>query len=164
MSQKTTGYILQEARSNLRLELNDIANKLYIKKNHLIALEEDRLEVFPSVLYAQGHLRTYAKFLGVEEELKGSYILPAYNSLWKIPERFIHYNYNMLVIIMFSMGMLLLFLLSSNFIFSKQMSVVEIVEGISLIESDELTKGYDSIMKSVTLIDDWRSAYNNLSH
>ena len=54
---QSTGEILQSARLQQGLSLDDIALQTFIKKNYLEALEEDRLEDLPAAVYSCGYIR-----------------------------------------------------------------------------------------------------------
>ena len=58
--------ILQQTRIKAQLSIEDVSRQLNIRKHYIIALEEDRLDEIPSAVYAQGYLKIYSKFLGVE--------------------------------------------------------------------------------------------------
>jgi len=61
------GQKFQEARLRKDLSLNDVAQATKIKSNFLDAIEKGEYEKLPSVTYAQGFVRNYAKFLNMPE-------------------------------------------------------------------------------------------------
>ena len=60
------GSSLHQARERQRLELSDVERVTHIRARYLGALEDERFELLPGRAYAQGFLRTYADFLGLE--------------------------------------------------------------------------------------------------
>lgn len=61
------GVVLNAIRIQRKLEIIDIAERLKIRKNYLIAIESGDISDLPGDAYALGYLRTYAKFLGYFE-------------------------------------------------------------------------------------------------
>ena len=64
----TTMSILKQARINAKLSVEEVSRQLNIRKHYIIALEEDKLEEIPAGVYAQGYIRMYSKFLGIQIE------------------------------------------------------------------------------------------------
>jgi cytoskeleton protein RodZ len=62
----TVGQDLRAARLRLGDDLATVSNTLKIRKDHLEALEEDRLEALPGRTYAVGFVRSYATYLGLD--------------------------------------------------------------------------------------------------
>jgi cytoskeleton protein RodZ len=62
----TVGQDLRAARLRRGDELALVARDLKIRKDHLEALEEDRVEALPGRTYAVGFVRTYALYLGLD--------------------------------------------------------------------------------------------------
>jgi cytoskeleton protein RodZ len=62
----TVGQDLRAARLRLGDDLATVSNVLKIRKDHLEALEEDRLEALPGRTYAVGFVRSYATYLGLD--------------------------------------------------------------------------------------------------
>lgn len=63
---ETVGQDLRAARLRRGDDLATIARILKIRKDHLEALEEDRLDVLPGRAYAIGFVRSYASHLGLD--------------------------------------------------------------------------------------------------
>src|SRR5215813_6611818 len=63
---ETVGQDLRAARLRRGDDLATVSKALKIRKDHLEALEEDRLEALPGRTYAVGFVRTYAEFLGLD--------------------------------------------------------------------------------------------------
>lgn len=63
---ETVGQDLRSARLRLGEDLATVSKALKIRKDHLEALEEDRLEALPGRTYAVGFVRTYADYLGLD--------------------------------------------------------------------------------------------------
>jgi cytoskeleton protein RodZ len=63
---ETVGQDLRAARLRRGDDLATVSRALKIRKDHLEALEEDRIEALPGRTYAVGFVRTYAEFLGLD--------------------------------------------------------------------------------------------------
>ena len=61
------GGCLQSARLQRKLTLEDIANKTFIKRHYLEALESGDFQLLPAPVYTSGYIRQYARILGIEE-------------------------------------------------------------------------------------------------
>lgn len=62
------GKILKKAREAKQLSIEEVSDRTRIPKKIISAIEEDRLNEISSVFYARGFVRSYAKFLGCEDE------------------------------------------------------------------------------------------------
>lgn len=62
------GSSLREARMRQSLELADVERATRIRARYLMALEEERFDIFPGTAYAKGFLRTYADHLGLDAQ------------------------------------------------------------------------------------------------
>ena len=63
---ETVGQDLRAARLRRGDDLATVSRGLKIRKDHLEAVEEDRLENLPGKTYAIGFVRTYAGYLGLD--------------------------------------------------------------------------------------------------
>ncbi|MBV8975975.1 MAG: helix-turn-helix domain-containing protein [Alphaproteobacteria bacterium] len=63
---ETVGQDLRAARLRRGDDLASVSKALKIRKDHLEALEEDRIEALPGRAYAVGFARTYAEYLGLD--------------------------------------------------------------------------------------------------
>src|SRR5476651_1863484 len=63
---ETVGQDLRAARQRRGDDLATVSKALKIRKDHLEALEEDRIENLPGRTYAVGFVRTYADYLGLD--------------------------------------------------------------------------------------------------
>src|ERR1700761_9255675 len=63
---ETVGQDLRAARLRRGDDLATVSKALKIRKDHLEAVEEDRLEALPGRTYAVGFVRTYADYLGLD--------------------------------------------------------------------------------------------------
>jgi cytoskeleton protein RodZ len=63
---ETVGQDLRAARLRRGDDLATVSKALKIRKDHLEAIEEDRLEALPGRTYAVGFVRTYADYLGLD--------------------------------------------------------------------------------------------------
>jgi cytoskeletal protein RodZ len=62
------GTRLREARERRGLELAEVERDTRIRARWLRALEEERFDQLPGRVYAIGFLRTYARYVGLEEQ------------------------------------------------------------------------------------------------
>lgn len=63
---ETVGQDLRTARLRRGDDLASVSRVLKIRRDHLEALEEDRLEALPGRAYAVGFVRSYAEYLGLD--------------------------------------------------------------------------------------------------
>src|SRR5476649_1383046 len=63
---ETVGQNLRAARLRRGDEIASVSRALKIRKDHLDALENDRLEDLPGKTYAIGFVRSYARHLGLD--------------------------------------------------------------------------------------------------
>jgi cytoskeleton protein RodZ len=63
---ETVGQDLRAARLRRGDDLATVSRSLKIRKDHLEALEEDRMEALPGRTYAVGFIRSYADYLGLD--------------------------------------------------------------------------------------------------
>jgi len=66
---ESIGKYLREAREQRGLAVDQIARDTNISRQYIVALEEDRYEVFPAEPYIIGFLRNYSDYLGLETEV-----------------------------------------------------------------------------------------------
>jgi len=64
----TPGAFLAAKRGERGLTLQQAASATHIRPEFLRALEADEPELLPAPVYARGYLRTYARYLGVDED------------------------------------------------------------------------------------------------
>jgi hypothetical protein len=57
---------LKQARISAKLSIEEVSSQLNIRKHYIVALEENRPEDLPPGVYAQGYIKMYSKFLGIE--------------------------------------------------------------------------------------------------
>ncbi len=65
---KKMGESFRKKREDMNLTLKEVENATSIRMLYLQAIEEGRVQQFLSTVYAQGFIRQYANFLGVESE------------------------------------------------------------------------------------------------
>jgi cytoskeleton protein RodZ len=65
---ETVGHDLRAARLRRGDEIASVSRALKIRKDHLDALENDRMEDLPGKTYAIGFIRSYARHLGLDSE------------------------------------------------------------------------------------------------
>ncbi|WP_372524000.1 RodZ domain-containing protein [Sulfuricaulis sp.] len=76
-SRSGPGCLLHEARLDLRLAPEDVAQILHLSSKQIVALEQDDYKNLPGPTYVRGYLRSYAQLLGLSPEK----VLESYNSL-----------------------------------------------------------------------------------
>lgn len=76
-SRSGPGRLLHEARLDLRLAPEDVAQILHLSSKQIVALEQDDYKNLPGPTYVRGYLRSYAQLLGLSPEK----VLESYNSL-----------------------------------------------------------------------------------
>jgi cytoskeleton protein RodZ len=62
------GPILEKARKERGLSLEEVEHATKIRKRYLAGLEREDYGVLPDAVYAQGFLKTYANYLGLDGE------------------------------------------------------------------------------------------------
>lgn len=62
------GTILREARNRRKVELSEVEAATRIRLRYLRAIEDEEWDVLPGGFYTRGFIRTYASFLGLDEE------------------------------------------------------------------------------------------------
>jgi cytoskeleton protein RodZ len=62
------GSSLRDARERRGVELSDVERATRIRSRYLKALEDERFDLIPGLVYAKGFLRTYADFLGLDAD------------------------------------------------------------------------------------------------
>ena len=60
------GLVLERARKDKGLSLEEAERATKIRKRYLMGLENDDYSVLPDAVYARGFLKTYANFLGLD--------------------------------------------------------------------------------------------------
>ncbi len=63
---ESPGKFLRRERETRSISLEQISNFTKIKEHHLKAIEEDRYELLPPVLYVKGYLTGYARYLALD--------------------------------------------------------------------------------------------------
>jgi cytoskeleton protein RodZ len=62
------GQRLEKARKEKGLSLDEVEHATKIRKRYLAGLEHEDFEALPDAVYAQGFLKTYANYLGLDGE------------------------------------------------------------------------------------------------
>ena len=65
---ESVGELLKQERDAQGKTVEDVAKATKMSTLILEALEDDRYSVLPAPVYVKGHLRTYARFLGLDED------------------------------------------------------------------------------------------------
>ena len=63
------GRILNQARENQGLSLQDVSNVLFLRKSLVTAIENGNWTALPHDVYVKGYVQQYAAFLRVQEEV-----------------------------------------------------------------------------------------------
>ncbi|MEZ0368620.1 MAG: helix-turn-helix domain-containing protein, partial [Candidatus Sericytochromatia bacterium] len=63
----TIGSLLQAARQQRGLSLEEIAQRTFIKLHYLQALEEGLFDRLPAPVYTSGYIRQVARMLGLDD-------------------------------------------------------------------------------------------------
>ena len=64
-----TGADLNKIRTELEIPLEEIADNTKVRIGMLRAIEEDNLELFPPAVYLKGFLKSYARYLQIDENV-----------------------------------------------------------------------------------------------
>jgi len=62
------GDSLKQARKSKKLELEDVAQQLYVNPSIINHLEEENFDQIGADVFIRGHLKNYARFLGLPAE------------------------------------------------------------------------------------------------
>lgn len=65
---KSIGEIFKQRRKEMNLSLKEVENATSIRMSYLQAIEEGEMNKLISPIYAQGFLKQYAAFLGIDGE------------------------------------------------------------------------------------------------
>ncbi|MEM6338568.1 MAG: helix-turn-helix domain-containing protein [Pseudomonadota bacterium] len=120
---------LKEAREEAGYTVEEVAEKLNIRKQYIICLEEGNFEGIPGKVYVEGYTKMYSEFLGIEAPNKAvknamQTSEVTVNSKQKVKRKYV---------VFLSAMMLILVILIYSMIKSSKVEVVEVVE-------DELIK------------------------
>ena len=63
---KGMGELFRQRRKELNLSLKEVENATSVRSGYLQAIEEGQMEKLISPIYAQGFIRQYASFLGMD--------------------------------------------------------------------------------------------------
>lgn len=79
---KTLGELLKQRRKEMNLSLKEVENGTSIRMSYLQSIEEGDVSKLISPIYAQGFIRQYAAFLGID----GEKILHTHPAIFNKPE------------------------------------------------------------------------------
>lgn len=65
---RTVGEVFKKARLDKKLTLEEVEEKTKIKREYLLALEENCYQDLPSAPYIQGFIKNYSQILGLKPE------------------------------------------------------------------------------------------------
>ena len=149
ISSLTAGGIFQKERKRLGLNEKEVADKLHITMHYVKALESNRYEKLPGAVFAKGYVKSYALLLGLNvEELLSLYDEFALQQktdseeekrLFKV-RKGKDRNKPLVIIflIVFVVGFLGLWLLSSYLTENSGLDVPNTVDGVDNIQSSLL--------------------------
>ena len=69
-----TGKKFSESRIKQNYSINDIAEKLYVNKDYISAIEKGNFSIFPSKAFAKAYFQKYKEFLGIKCDFPDIYI------------------------------------------------------------------------------------------
>lgn len=64
----SVGTLLKNTRERKKISLRDVEKHIKIREKFIIALEEDKWNIFTSKIYIMGILKNYARFLSLDEQ------------------------------------------------------------------------------------------------
>lgn len=67
------GILLQEARLEQGLTIEEMAQRTKIRPQFLAAIEEENFQALPGEAYIKPFVRSYAKALGIEERIESEF-------------------------------------------------------------------------------------------
>ncbi|GEM_PF-3284502 len=70
LSPKDIGRTLRESRESMGISVKDVADALRIRARYIEALENGENDKLPGEVYQKGYMKSYAKFLQMEDQLK----------------------------------------------------------------------------------------------
>ncbi len=65
---RTLGETLRATREQQKLTIEEIADRTKVRAEYLEALEEERYQMLPAKTYVTSFIRSYARFLGIDEQ------------------------------------------------------------------------------------------------
>lgn len=77
MAEDSLGEELRRRRTFKKLGIDEVSQKLSIRREYLLAMEEENFNSLPAGLYGKNFLKKYAAFLGVESELVNKFLQEA---------------------------------------------------------------------------------------
>lgn len=80
------GSTLRDARLARGEDLSEVAEALKIRRSHVVALESENFGALGAATYARGHLRNYARYLGLDPLA----LLAAYDAEYGRPDQGVH--------------------------------------------------------------------------
>ena len=66
---ETVGKYLKRTREEKNLSLDEAARATKIRKEFLLAIEDDKLETLPGPVFARGFIRSYAEYLTLDAQM-----------------------------------------------------------------------------------------------
>jgi len=69
LDKQTPGSMIKAAREAKQINLNEVAQKLLLSKQTILAIEGDDYTEIPAQVYAEGYLKAYSKLLQIPVDL-----------------------------------------------------------------------------------------------
>jgi cytoskeletal protein RodZ len=66
---ESIGTLLKKCREKKDLTIKDVENAIKIRTKYIQAIEQDDFDVIPGEVYIKGFIRSYAKYLGLDDSL-----------------------------------------------------------------------------------------------
>ena len=66
---KTLGDELRKHRTDAKIDIQDVASRLKLSTEQIDALEKGNIPAFPVLVFVSGYLRSYARFLKIDEQI-----------------------------------------------------------------------------------------------
>ena len=72
---KTLGDELRKHRTDAKIDIQDVASRLKLSTEQIDALEKGEYSGFPGLVFVSGYLRSYARFLKIDEQTIAKHLL-----------------------------------------------------------------------------------------
>ena len=69
------GDELRKHRTDAKIDIQDVASRLKLSTEQIDALEKAKYSGFPGLVFVSGYLRSYARFLKIDEQTIAKHLL-----------------------------------------------------------------------------------------